>query len=55
MSGNKEHFETDYINADSTQASEPPAQMESQDVDVEGYGDGKPKRVIIRARITHGS
>jgi len=37
--------------------AEPPglASPQDPDVEVEKYGTGKPKRIVIRAKITHGN
>ena len=55
MPSKRIQIETDYIEEESTTAAEPSMPPDPQEVEVEKYGDGKPKRIVIRARITHGN
>lgn len=55
MQSKEIQIETDYIKEGSTTAAEPSMPPDPHEIEVEKYGDGKPKRIVIRARITHGN
>lgn len=55
MASSKDSPFSSYVEDDSTKSSESQGSQEIDRIEVDKYGLGKPKRVIIRARIIHGN
>ena len=55
MPGDDNEIETGYVTTESTMASKAPVDAKSTEptIDTERYGTGKPRRIVIRAQLTH--
>lgn len=48
-------FDSDYVSSTSTSSDDPkPEEVPEAEVDLSYYDFGKPRRIVIRAKLTHG-